>query len=343
MEYKVTIGIPVFKAVDFIEATLNSALAQTYPHLEVLLVDDQSTDGSIQVAQKVAATHPRGGIIRLVTNEGHQGVGPSRNRIIDEARGRFLYYLDSDDRIEPDTIERLVNEATANRAEVVYASYEIVDYLTGKPIEKYQKPYRVITEPDELAIYAFQHMSVFQTTACNSLIDLQFLRQSGIRFIDTMFWEDLAFTYELLTQVKRAVLVPNITYHYICRPGSLSHAEAKPQVPKSDIMRNVATIDYLKRRASQMPESPLLPFLCKSIETNSFYMLCYILRSASRIVPAVSCAEQLSILRHPLTLRRIMHFRRQRLPNLAFWLLGRLPGPLALSAVRLIGRMKKAI
>ena len=51
MEYKVTIGIPVFKAVDFIEATLNSALAQTYPHLEVLLVDDQSTDGSIQVAQ----------------------------------------------------------------------------------------------------------------------------------------------------------------------------------------------------------------------------------------------------------------------------------------------------
>lgn len=343
MNIEVTIGIPVFKSADYIEATLNSALAQTYPHLEILIVDDHSTDGSVEVAGKVAATHPRGSIIRILTDVGHLGVGPSRNRLIDNARGHYLYFLDSDDLIEPDTIELMVREASEHHAEMVYASYESIEQSDSNLVKKFQKPHLVFTEPDELAIYAFQHMSVFQTTACNSLIDLQFLRRSGIRFIDTSFWEDLAFTYEVLTQARRAVLLPNVTYHYIYRTGSLSHGYTQYQIQKSDVLRNISTIDYLKSKAAQLPASRYLPFLCASLEAHSFYLLCYIMKHAQRITPSVSFDEKKAIMRHPLSLRQILRFRQQLLLNLMFWLLGELPVPLVSPVVRLIGKIKKAI
>lgn len=343
MQNEVTIGIPVFKAADYIEATLNSALAQTYPNLEILLVDDYGNDGSMDVARRVATTHPRGSIIRMLANDGHQGVGPSRNRLIDNARGRYLYFLDADDLIAPNTIELMVREAIEHRAEMVYASYESIDQSDSNCVKKFQKPHIVFTEPDELAIYAFQHMDVFQTTACNSLIDIQFLRQSGIRFIDTMFWEDLAFTYEVLTQACRAVLLPDITYYYIYHLGSLSHGYTQYQLQKSDIMRNVSTIDYLKSKAAQLPVSRYLPFLCASLEVNSFYLLCYIIKNSERITPPVSRTEKKAIIRHPLPLRRILSSREQLLQNLLFWLLGSLPESLMLPVVFLIGRMKKAI
>ena len=119
---EVTIGIPVFQAVDYIEATMLSALRQTYGSIEFLIVDDRGTDGTIEIVERLQREHPRGGNIRILRNAKNLGVSPSRNRIIDEARGRYLYFLDSDDIIEPNTIELMVNTMQVNHCDVIYAS-----------------------------------------------------------------------------------------------------------------------------------------------------------------------------------------------------------------------------
>ena len=121
MQYEITIGIPVYKAVDYIEVTMLSALAQTYESIEFLIVDDCGNDGTIEIVEHLQCTHPRGRNIRILHNEKNCGVAFSRNRIIDEAHGQYLYFLDSDDVIEPNTIELLINTMRANACDIVYA------------------------------------------------------------------------------------------------------------------------------------------------------------------------------------------------------------------------------
>ena len=92
--YEVTIGIPVYRSVDFIRDTMISALNQTFPYIEFLIVDDCGQDRSMDIISQIQKNHQRGNGIRILKNESNKGVGYSRNRMIDEARGRYLYFMD---------------------------------------------------------------------------------------------------------------------------------------------------------------------------------------------------------------------------------------------------------
>ena len=93
MEYDVTIGIPVYQAERYLSRALESALVQSYPSIEFLLVDDGSTDGSLAILEGFLKNHPRGGAIRLISHDHNLGVSAARNRIIEEASGTYLYFL----------------------------------------------------------------------------------------------------------------------------------------------------------------------------------------------------------------------------------------------------------
>ena len=302
MQYIVTIGIPVFQAREYVRNTMLSALAQTYPDIEFLVVDDCGNDGSLAVIEELQHNHPRGEHVRILRNSHNLGVGSTRNKIIAEARGRYLYFLDSDDIIEPNTIELMMNAILPNNAEVVYASYEVVDKVNGSPCRVYRKPASLIGNKGQLALFAFKNASIFHVSVCNCLYRVDFLRNEGVRFIDAAYWEDMAFTYELVPRVSRAVLLPDITYHYILRPGSLSHYQDRDQLKKVEIMNNISTIAYLKDicRASEMES--YLPYLCYCLEMSSFYIACHIIKYSSRIKPAFTNKEIREILSSPLSL-----------------------------------------
>ena len=85
MKYDVTIGIPVYQAEKYLSRSLESALAQSYPSIEFLIVDDGSTDGSLSIAQDYQKQHPRGVDIRIISHDHNLGVSAARNRIIEEA------------------------------------------------------------------------------------------------------------------------------------------------------------------------------------------------------------------------------------------------------------------
>ena len=152
MQYEVTIGIPVYRAVDYIQDTMMSALNQSFPDIEFLIVDDCGKDGTMDVILHLQMMHPRGNDIRILTNDTNLGVSFSRNRIIDEAKGRYLYFMDSDDTIEPDTIQLLYDVIVKNQAQIAYGSYEIIDDVGKSPKEVYQKDSLVLHGVDELAL-----------------------------------------------------------------------------------------------------------------------------------------------------------------------------------------------
>ena len=343
MNYIVTIGIPVYKAVGYIEKTMESALNQTFDSIEYLVVDDCGNDGSIDIVERFQKEHPRGKDIHIIYNNSNFGAGMSRNRILDEAQGQYLYFLDSDDLIEPDTISFLVENAIANRADVVYGSLDMIDLVNGCPTKSYILPDVCFLSDDEMALYAFRNYSSFQISICNCLMRVEFLRKSKLRFLDTAFWEDLAFTYEMVTRVSKAVLLSKITYHYLCRPGSLSHYQNREILNKEEILENVSVLDYLKEKSIMFVGRSFLPYYCYNLEMNSFYLVCYILKYFQKITPTISNSEMVRFLWFPANFFQILKFRHKRLQNLFLWGLSHLPSSLSLILVRLLGKLKKII
>ncbi len=342
MQYEVTIGIPLYKAVDYIEQTMLSALNQTFQDIEYLVIDDCGKDGSIHVVEQLQASHPRGKNIRILYHNHNMGVGITRNHILDEAKGHYLYFLDSDDLIEPDTIKLLVSKCKEYKADVVYGSLDKIDKVNNSPTRPFILPNYYLSS-DEMAFYAFKNFRSFQISVCNCLMNLEFLRTHHLRFIDSMFWEDLAFTYEMVTKVTSAVLLSDITYHYLCRPGSLSHYQDREQMGKDEILKNVSTIDYLKEKCKKLKGKSYLPYLCNNLGTNSFYIVCYILKHQNRIVPSISYEEMHKALSYPFSLFHIVWFKHCILKNLLWWILGSMPSCFSIMCVKLIEKLKSVI
>ena len=343
MQDLVTIGIPVYRAVDFVEASMMSALNQTYPHLEFLVIDDCGGDGTMDVIFRLQMTHPRGTDIRILRNDQNSGPGYSRNRIIEEARGNYLYFMDSDDIIEPNTIEILINAIKQNRAQIAYASYEIINTQNNNPKEVHQKDAVLFEKKGDLALYAFKNVNIFHVSVCNFLVDLSFLRDTGVRFLHTSFWEDMAFTTELVQEIDRAVLLSDITYHYLRRTGSLSHYQDREVFDKNEISKNVSVIDYLKKKCKQQKYFSYIPYLCYNLELNSFYIVCHVLKYAGKIHPSFTSQELQLILQHPLPFYQIIRFKRKKTSNLALWLLGKIPTWLFVPSIILMGKLRKAL
>ena len=343
MKTEVTIGIPVYNSADYIEKTMLSALSQTFGDIEFLIVDDCGTDGSIDIVYKFQQQHPRGNALRILHNESNRGVGFSRNRIIDEAQGHFLYFLDSDDLIEPDTIQKLYDAIMTNNAQVAYGSYEIVDEIDNGNTQVYRKPRLFFSCEDELAKYVFENIQIFHVSACNQLIDISFMRGSGVRFPEVSYWEDMAFTTELVTKVSRSVLLPNITYHYIAHDNSLSHYQDRSIIRKSELLSNISVLNSLKEMSMSLDGKPYLPYFCLNLEINSFYVICNILKNSNTISPSFSSKELREVLWHPFSMRQVLRFHHKRVINFLFLLLSVLPVQAFIIIIKFLGKLKRCI
>ena len=343
MNYEVTIGIPAYKAVDYIGKTMESALNQTFSSIEYLIVDDCSNDGTINIVERFQKEHQRGKDIRILYNKQNIGVGKTRNMILEQAQGEYLFFLDSDDILEPDAIEKMMKAARQYQAEIVYGSWARVDNVHHSPVQYNQYPDLLLLRPDELALYAFKNYSSFRISVCNALFNLNMIRQNHMRFIDTIFWEDLAFTYNLVPKVSRAVFLSDITYHYLCRLGSLSQYQDRELIQKKEIQTNVLTIDFLKEKSLLYCDKNYYPYICYNLEMNSFYIICYILKHRYKIEQTFSRRELRDYMHFPVGFSKILFFKRKRISCLMLWIIAHLPRLLFILVIRGIGKIKRII
>lgn len=340
-EYDVTIGIPIYNSVSCIRASLMSALAQTYASIEFLLVDDGCDDGTFDVVNYMVAEHSRAADVHMIIHPENQGVSVSRNQIIDEAKGRYLYFMDSDDTIAENTIELLMNHARQYDAEVVFGSYERIE-LTGKRTVC-QYPSLQLLKADELACFAYRKYAGIQASACNFLVKTALLHSHHHRFIDTNYWEDFVFTSDLVTLVSRAVLLPDITYHYICRSNSLSHYQERIDISKEEVLQSVKANRYLIETSGRLSDKKYFPGRCYQMAMTYFYIACTILKRRHTITPSFSNQEIQEIMCYPVSWRQICSFRQARLKNMLLYLIGRMPSSLCVKTIWMLGKVKKLI
>lgn len=341
MQYEVTIGIPVYNSEKYLKETLESALSQTFPSIEYLIMDDCSTDTSMAIVQEYQQTHPRGEHIRIIHQPRNMGIGIARNRIIDEAQGQYLYFLDADDIITPDAISLLHENAIQNDAEMVYASHERIEEFDGNHnTTVFQHAKRNFTQENEFANYAYEEYGRLPAPVWNILFRMEVFRKNQLRFADTNFWEDFTFHMDLPSYVTRVSMLPDITYKYICRSGSLSNFQKRTHIDKQEIEKTIAAVEHVKANSYRIADKPYFPQRMCKVMLTCFFMVCHIIQKQEYIEPKFTNSELHSLLKSPVPLSKTLSFRKCWSKNLLLCLLGILPSSVSLLLVKLIGGMK---
>lgn len=344
MNYEVTIGIPVYNIEKFIRRCMDAVLAQTFESIEFLILDDCGTDSSIDIVREYQRVHPRGKDIRVVSQPYNKGIGEARNRIVDEARGRYIYFMDGDDVIASNTIELLYENACRYKAQLVYGSYERVEEFSGKPKRvTCRYPVMQFLDEDAFATYVYRQYEGIQAMVWNILIDINVYRDNNLRHLPISYWEDFVFTMDLPTYVKRAVLLPDITYSYICRYGSLSNFQKREYIEKREIESTIGAMRFLKRNSSRLKRKSYFSMRMCKVMATCFYIVCNILHNKDIVTPPFNKREIREVMLSPLSLNEILHFRQGLAPNLLFFLFGLLPPTASVWLMKLVAKRKGLI
>ena len=214
----VSVIVPVYNAEAFLNTGVESVLAQTYPDLELILVDDGSTDGSGALCDGYATQDPR---VRVIHKE-NGGASSARNTGLRAATGDFIYFLDSDDRIVPTLLEKLCASAEENHAELVFFDAYAVEEQTGR-ISETNYGHRELYAPDSGAALMRKmvankdfHMGVWQLLYRKSFFD-----RTGLTFVEGIIYEDFLFTCQAYCLAARVSYVPEYLYYRQYRANSV--------------------------------------------------------------------------------------------------------------------------
>lgn len=183
MSELVSIIVPVYNAGNFIRETMDSVLAQTYPHWELLLVEDGSSDGSADVIEEYIAQKGESRI-RLIRQPSNQGAARARNKGLEEASGRYIAYLDADDLWNPEKLEHELRFMEKTGAAFAFTGYEFADE-NGVGLGK------IVRVPETLVYrQALSNTTIFTTTVMfdSSKIPKELLEMPVIKSEDTALW-----------------------------------------------------------------------------------------------------------------------------------------------------------
>lgn len=212
---KVTLAIPIYNVAKYVEHSLLSALNQTYPNIEFLIIDDRGTDNSMEIVRNVLVTHPRRKDVRIIDHGINKGLGDTRNTAIDEATGDYIYFMDSDDIITTDCIEKLMKYMEETPVDFI-ASSRVRKSFSGNTIaEDVYKPC-IVSDNGALSVARFRYVQNVRILGevWNKLYNLNFLKQNKIRCLSGVHVEDVSFSFQTILAARSCRLVPDITYTY---------------------------------------------------------------------------------------------------------------------------------
>ncbi len=210
---KISILVPVCNVEKYLAQCLDSIVSQTLQDMEIIVINDGSTDGSLEIIKKYAATDKR---IRIL-DKVNEGYGRSMNRGINMATGEYIGIVESDDWIDPDMFENLVKIADENQVQVVKSDFYRYTTTGGEQsIKANETPVwicdRVITPRKECGVFWIQ------PSIWSAIYRRDFLNDNEIRFLESpgASYQDLGFSMKCWFMASRVYLTPRAWLHYRC-------------------------------------------------------------------------------------------------------------------------------
>ena len=248
----ISVIVPVYNVLDYLQKCVDSIRNQTYPNLEIILVDDGSTDKSGALAEKMAMEDKR---IRVFHKE-NGGASSARNLGISKALGDYIGFVDGDDYIEPGMYERLLSAAVSNGIRMVQTSRDEIDEQGNRMPDVCQPPESFTLMPArdfmrELLLHRGD------CSFCTKLLHRSLIEEK--RFPEGELNEDFYLLVQMLAGVTSIAVLPEQDYHVFYRYGSSTRTRDKEEFPQvfTDIVVNADRVYSIvkKEYPSLLPEA----------------------------------------------------------------------------------------
>ncbi len=207
-DIEVSVLIPVYNAAHYLPACLDSVRKQTFTSIEIICVNDGSTDSSQDILEKYATGEPRLRVIK----QPNCGVAVTRNRLLQEARGKYIAFVDADDVIKPDYLEKLVHKAHDTGADITKCFFQEMSE-DGKQMSAARCSHLFYATPTADLFSRFE-CGYYDSVVWGKIFNLAWLRQTGILFFKNRIAEDLPFVVLAFMQANTIAVVPEILYFY---------------------------------------------------------------------------------------------------------------------------------
>ncbi|MDE6407528.1 MAG: glycosyltransferase family 2 protein [Anaeroplasmataceae bacterium] len=213
----VSVIMPVYKVEEFVGKTIESVLNQTYKNIEFYAVDDGSPDKSGEICEEYAKKDER----LIVLHQTNAGAPAARNSAIKLAKGKYLYFIDSDDFIDPEMIETMVQYAEENELDLVVTGFKMEYFQSGKDITYETKSPHRIYELEEFKKEAHLYLNnSLLSLPWNKLFKNEIIASNNLTFPNTK-WDDHHFNMDYLMHIKNIGFLEITMYHwYRSRKGS---------------------------------------------------------------------------------------------------------------------------
>lgn len=223
LNLKISVIIPVYNVEKYLSQCLESVIYQTYKNLEIIIVNNGSTDNSFSICKKYAKNDKR---IKLFNQE-NNGVSVARNFGITKATGDYIHFMDSDDYIPLNYYEKMISSLvnTASDADIVCGGF----YFEKHPREsvKFDDIY-IYTGNDKIEkTFVYKYMYIWRYLIKKSLLD-----KTKLKFEEGRYMEDLMFTISLFASANKVITLPNIQYFYRSNPNSIMNSKNKQKQRK---------------------------------------------------------------------------------------------------------------
>lgn len=210
MNKKISVIVAVYNTEKYVERCLNSLLNQTYQNLEIIVVEDDSTDNSKEVLKKYSHNDK----VKLIYNKKNSGLSYSRNVGLENATGSYIGYIDSDDYVDLDYYEKLMQSIIDSKAEIAICDIKVVDEDTNTEVISR------CCNNDEFTVYNVVDNGL-AASACNKLFKKELI--SKYKFAEGKVNEDIAVVIPTIVNAKM-ITYAKTYYYYVQRGGSIQNS-----------------------------------------------------------------------------------------------------------------------
>lgn len=208
---KVSVIVPVYNTAEFLPKCLDSVINQTLKDIEIICINDGSTDNSLEILQKYARQDSR----IIIINQENQGLSCSRNNALKIAKGEYVQFLDSDDWLRLDSLMLLYRKATQTKADMVH--FEGISYYVDTQEFEQPKGLKIQYVSDVDKVYSYKDIQQFilniPISSCLFFYRNAFLRENNFVFPEGLCFEDNYFLHQALNSVARYVILKEVLYH----------------------------------------------------------------------------------------------------------------------------------
>lgn len=260
MNELISVIIPVYNIDKFLRKCIDSVLAQTYPNIEIILIDDGSTDLSGNICNEYAYKYDNITVFHQVNS----GQSIARNRGVSLSKSNYITFVDGDDWIDSDFISVLYLEMKKANADLAVSRItETFKNRNNNYIDRGVKYFKTTTLDNKSALKTLLLKQMFSTSPCGKLFSKDILCR--FPFPEGAIYEDFGIIYKIIDNSKRIVAIDKVGYHYFTREGSTVNSTFSNK-DISLLNFSYQLVEYIRNKQPDLFDIAMVRFVDANIE-----------------------------------------------------------------------------